>query len=260
MKTVVKNAVYLNTFVSLSLTIGLTMSSIPAIAAPGDVNSINNGRDIQAGTYFNTPGSRTTFQNDGGGLWLHSGDTVRGLESTIGKTPTGNGGTIYLRAPGNVIRIDGTFDVSAVRNGTVYTGNGGKFFADSAYLFQNGNIFANGANGGLVQFNVSSFTAGPNSRITAQGFGGNGGTVSINASGTVDLQTGSVIDTSGKVAGTYDTNVINIEGSAINNQGIIRANGLAAADLKGDNGDAAVMLANPALANNPVPPPISAGS
>ncbi len=68
------------------------------------------------------------------------------------------------------------------------------------------------------------------------------------------------MDTSGKVAGTFDTNIINIEGSAINNQGILRANGTASTDFKPDNGDAAVMSANPNLANNPVPGPITAGS
>lgn len=244
-----------------SILLSLTAASIPvAIAAPGDVNSINNGRDIPAGTFFNTPGSRTTFQNTGGGLFLRSGDLVRGLESNINKVPTGNGGALYFRAPGNIVRLDGNIDVSAVRNGTLYTGNGGKVFVDSAFLFQNGSIFANGANGGLVQFNVGGLTMGSSARITAQGFGGNGGTVNVNSNGTVDLRGGSLIDTSGKVLGTMDTNVINIEGSAVNNQGIIRANGISGTDLKPNNGDAAVMSANPQLANNPVPPPISAGS
>lgn len=262
MRSVAKSALSFNAFISLSLTIGLTTLSMPAAnAGPGDVNSINDGRDIQGGTYFNTEGSRTTFQNsNGGGLWLHSGDLVRGLETDINKVPTGNGGSLYFRAPGNMVRLDGNIDVSAVRNGTLYTGNGGKVLVDSAYLFQNGNIFANGVNGGLVQFNVGGLTLGSNAIISAQGFGGNGGTVSINSTGTVDLQNGSVIDTSGKVIGTVDTNVINIEGSVVNNQGLIRANGQALADLKPDNGDSAVMTANPNLANNPVPGPITAGS
>src|SRR5690606_30246491 len=55
------------------------------------------------------------------------------------------------------------------------------------------------------------------------------------------------------------TNIINIEGGAFNNQAIIRANALSGADLKPDHGDAAVISANPQLANNPVPPPISPG-
>jgi hypothetical protein len=156
--------------------------------------------------------------------------------------------------------VDGTIDASAVRNGSLYTGNGGKVFMDSAYLFQNGNIFANGANGGLVQLNVGGLTMGSNAKIMAQGFGGDGGTVTINSPGTIDLRSGSLIDTSGKVFGTVDTNVINIEGSAFNNQAIMRANGLAVGDLKPDDGDTNVMRANPQLANNPVPRPISAGA
>ncbi len=246
----------------LSAAVSLTALSIPitAVAAPGDVNSINTGRDITGGTYFNTPGSRTTFTNPSGGLWLHAGDLVRGLESSINKTPNGNGGTLYFRAPGNVVRLDGNIDVSAVRNGALYTGNGGKVFVDSGYLFQNGNVFANGSNGGLVQFNVGGMTLGSNAKITAQGFGGNGGSININSPGSVDLQTGSIVDTSGKVAGTIDTNIINIEGSVVNNQGIIRANGAFGQDLKPDNGDAQVMANNPQLANNSVPAPISAGN
>lgn len=246
----------------ISLTLGVTALSIPILAnaAAGDINSINNGRDIAPGTYFNTPGSRTTFENANGGLWLHSGNLVRGLESSINKVPDGNGGTLYFRAPGNVVRLDGNIDVSAVRNGTLYTGNGGKVFVDSGYLFQNGNIFANGSNGGLVQFNVGGMTLGSNAQITAQGFGGNGGAVAISSPGTVDLRTGSVIDTSGQVTGTVDTNIINIEGSVVNNQGILRANGAFGVDTKPDDGDSKVMATNPQLAKNPVPPPISAGN
>jgi hypothetical protein len=244
------------------LAISISVFSSPlSYAGPGDLNSINDGLNIQSGTYLNTPGSRTTFQNTaGGGLWLHSGDLVRGIESTAAKVPTGNGGTLLFSAPNNVVRLDGNIDVSAVRNGTLYTGNGGKVLVDSGYLFQNGNIFANGVNGGLVQFNVGGMTLGANAQINAQGFGGAGGSISINSPGTVDLRTGSIIDTSGKVIGTFDTNIINIEGSAVNNQGFIRANGVAAADTKPDNGDAAVMAAHPQLANNPVPAPISAGN
>lgn len=240
--------------------IGMTAVSVPiSYAAPGDVNSINDGQNVQGGTYFNTPGSRTTFQNgNNNSLFVQQGTLVRGLESNINGTPTGNGGNLYFR--GNVIRVDGTIDVSAVRNGSLYTGNGGTAIFDANYLLQNGNIFANGANGGLVQYNVGAMTMGSSARTSAQGFGGNGGSIGINSAGTVDLQSGSLIDSSGKVAGTFDTNVINIEGGAINNQGILRANGLAGTDLKPDNGDSAVMAANPQLANNPVPPPINLGS
>lgn len=243
---------------SFAFIFGMTATTVPvAYAAPGEVNSINTSQNIQGGTYFNTPGSRTTFQSPGS-LHLQSGNLVRGLESNAEGTPTGNGGTLYFRA--NVVRLDGNVDVSAVRNGSLYTGNGGKVIVDSNYLFQNGNIFANGANGGVVQFNVGAVTLSTSARITAQGFGGNGGSIGIQSAGVVDLQAGSILDSSGKVAGTFDTNIINIEGGAFNNQAILRANGLSGTDLKPDNGDAAVMSANPQLANNPVPPPISAGN
>jgi len=242
--------------------ISITALSFPLLghAAPGDINSINTGQNISAGTYFNTPGSRTTFINPNGGLWLHSGDLVRGLESNINKVPDGNGGTLYFRAPGNVVRLDGNIDVSAVRNGALYTGNGGKVFVDSGYLFQNGNIFANGANGGLVQFNVGGLTVGANAQITAQGFGGNGGAINISSPGSIDIRSGAIIDASGKVSGSIDTNIINIEGGLVNNGAIIRANGAVGQDLKPNDGDSLVMAQNPQLANNPFPPPISAGN
>jgi len=245
----------------LSVAASLTLSAMPvALAGPGDLNSVNNGPTIHGGVYDNTPGSRTIFENtSGGGLRLNAGELVRGIETNANKTPTGNGGTLDFRAPNNVIWLDGNIDVSAIRNGNAYTGSGGKVFVESAYLFQNGNIFANGVNGGLVQMNVGGMTMGPNSKITANGFGGDGGSISINATGAVNIGKGALLDTSGKVLGTFDTNVINVEGGVVNNSGVIRANGVATADFKPDNGDSALMAANPQLANNPVPGPISAG-
>ena len=45
--------------VLLSGIIPLAVLTFPtAPAAPGDINSINTGRDISSGTYFNTPGLR----------------------------------------------------------------------------------------------------------------------------------------------------------------------------------------------------------
>jgi hypothetical protein len=245
----------------LTVAASITLSGLPAaLAGPGDLNSINNGQIIHSGVYNNTAGSRTTFVNTaGGGLWLHSGDIVRGIETDANRVPTGNGGTLYFRAPKNVVRLDGDIDVSAIRNQNAYTGNGGKVFVDSAYLFQNGNIYANGVNGGLLQFNVGSMTVGPNAKLTANGIGGQGGSINVNATGAVNIAKGALLDTSGKVAGTFDTNVINIEGGVINNAGILRANGAALVDFKPDNGDAKRVAANPQLANNPVPGPITVG-
>lgn len=236
----------------LAFSIGLgCMSS--ANAAPGDLNSTNTGQVIKGGIYYNTPGARTTFQNPGGGLHLKSGQLVRGLEANSSKTVTGHGGTLYFRAPGHVVRFDGNIDVSAVKNKTVYLGNGGKVFVDSAYLYQSGSIYANGVNGGLVQFNVGAATMAPGAKIMAQGFGGHGGTVSINSPGTVDIRRGALIDTSGKVIGTYDTNVINIVGGVVNNEGILRANGIAV-DVNPSPLDAQIVQSNPHLLANHVEP------
>jgi hypothetical protein len=252
-----------NKFLPVTLAVSVSMFSFPlAFSAPGEINSINTSNTIVGGTYLNTPGSRTTFTpgSSGGTMTLPTGSLLRGLEADpTSHAITGNGGTIDVRNPNGVVFLKGDVDVSAVRNGSAYTGSGGKLFVESAYLFQSGNVYANGVNGGLVQFNVGGMTLNNNAQINAQGVGGAGGSVNINSTGIVDLRTGSVVDTSGKVIGTFDTNVINIEGSAINNQGVIRANGIVAADTRPDNGDAAVMLANPNLANNPVPPPITAG-
>ncbi len=228
-------------FVPLALAFSITVSGTQAYAGPGDVNSVNDGQVVQGGTYYNTPGNKTTFQNSGGsGLWVKSGTTVRGLESDIGGTPTGNGGWLHFNAPGQVVRIDGNVSVSALMKGGAYVGDGGRVTIDSAFLYQNGAIFANGRNGGMVQFNTGSAMFGPNALIEAKGFGvthgldGKGGVVSVNATGVVDVQRGAVIDTSGQVVGTYDRNVINIEGGLINMEGVLRADGVVYNELNGD--------------------------
>lgn len=152
---------------------------------------------------------------------------MRGLEANTNGTLNNNGGTLHLYAPDNVVRVDGNIDVNALRNSQgAYLGNGGKVFVDSAYLFQNGNIFANGVNGGLVQVNVVGMTLGAGVQIQAKGSTGAGGTVAINSSGPVDLRRGSVIDTSGKVLGSLASNLINVEGSLVNNEGTLRADGV----------------------------------
>jgi len=211
----------------LAATLTVAVGSVAAFAAPGDTNSVNNGRDVQGGTYYNTNGSETVFQNTGnGGLWLHSGTTVRGLEVNGTNQTTGNGGAVRLSAPGNIVRLDGTIDVSAMRQGTLYTGNGGKVTIDSGYLYQNGNVLANGRNGGQVLMNVGAATFGPAARIQATGSTGAGGTVTVNANGgVVDIQQGAIVDTSGKLVGNYNTNLISIESGVVNNAGILRANG-----------------------------------
>ncbi len=236
----------------LALAFSITISSIPipALAGPGDVNSVNNGQVVQGGTYYNTPGAKTTFQNTtGSGLWLKQGSTVRGLESDPLGNPNGNGGWLHFNAPGSVVRLDGNVNVNALMNGKgMFLGNGGRVTIDSAFLYQNGNIMANGVNGGMVQFNVGSAMFGPNARIEAKGFGngygygGYGGQISVNSPGVIDIQRGAVMDTSGRVIGTYDTNIINIEGGLINMQGVLRADG-AIIDGQGSRGGTVRLVA-----------------
>jgi hypothetical protein len=209
-------------------TLALTVSLLSLNAyAVGPANTINNGKVISGGTYYNTADNKTTFTNtQGGGLWVKSGTNVRGLEVDAGGHLTNNGGTLQFYAPGDVVRIDGNIDVNALRNGQgAFVGNGGRVFVDSAYLYQNGNVLANGINGGLVQFNVAGATLNATAQIEAKGMGGNGGVISINASGPVVIAA-AILDTSGKVAGTFDSNVINIEGGLVIQEGLLRANGV----------------------------------
>jgi hypothetical protein len=213
----------------VALSVSICLGNLLSYAAL-PTNSVNDGRIIQGGTYGNTADNVTTFKNStGGGLWLQAGQNLRGVEVDTAGNLTNNGGNFHLFAPGQVVRVDGNIDVRGIQGSSgAFLGNGGRVFIDSAYLFQNGNIFASGLNGGLVQMNVGSMAMGPTARISALGYGGQGGVVSLNASGTVDLQRGSVIDTSGKVSGTFDTNVINIEGGVVNVEGTLQASGVQA--------------------------------
>lgn len=213
--------------VLLALTVSFSAVSLPTDAA-GPVNTVNDGAVVQSGTYFNNPGLSTTFTNrSGGGIVLPKGGNIRGVEVDSNGSPTLNGGSFHFYAPGAVVRLDGNIDVRALRDGSgAYLGNGGRVYVDSAYLFQSGNIYANGINGGLVQFNVGSMTMNPNARIEAKGFGGKGGTIAINGSGAVDIASLAVLDSSGQVAGTINGNLINIEGGLVNVAGNLQANGV----------------------------------
>lgn len=210
--------------------LGVSLSwQLGSWAAP-PVNTVNDGRIVNGGTYLNTADSKTTFINSGnGGLWVQPGATVRGLESNANGVTTNNGGTIEFYAPDNVVRIDGTVNVNALLNNAgAFNGIGGKVFVDAAYLINNGNIFASGINGGLVQANVAAMTMNSTGQIFAHGYGGTGGVVSVNSSGPVDIKRGAVIDSSGGVGVNLDTNVINLEGSIVNVEGVLRADGVTA--------------------------------
>ncbi len=210
--------------------IAVLLSQLPGWAAQ-PINTVNDGRIVKGGTYYNTPDGKTTFQNSGsGGLWIKSDTTVRGLEMNANGSMTNNGGALQFLAPGSVVRIDGKINVNGLIDGKgSYLGNGGKIFVDSAYLFQSGQIYANGNNGGLVQMNVGSAVFAPGSIVEAKGLNGNGGVIAINSDSVVDVNYGAMMDSSGKVSGVYDSNLINIEAGAIRNMGTLRADGVVAA-------------------------------
>lgn len=215
----------------------ITLATPLPLLAAQPINTVNDGRIVKGGEYYNTPDGKTTFVNSGsGGLWVQNGVTVRGLEANADGSLTNNGGTLHFLAPGSVVRIDGKVDVSGVLNGQgSYLGNGGRVFVDSAYLYQSGQIYANGANGGLVQMNVGSALLAPGSSIEAKGFGGNGGAIAINSDGAVNIARQAVLDSSGRVAGSFDSNLINIEGGAIYNAGILRADGVVPEPATGES-------------------------
>lgn len=201
-----------------------------AFSAPGNVNATHDAQAIMAGTYYNTPGSKTTFTNSSdSGLHVRAGDTVRGVEvanptNPLGST-TGNGGWLHFNAPGQVVRIDGTVDVSGIlKNGVL--GNGGRVTINSAFLYQSGKILANGRNAGMVQIDVGAMTLKPGGRIEARGSDGLGGIVKIKTAGAVDLADASLIDTSGNRGINIDHNVIDIQGGLVNAAGVLTANGV----------------------------------
>jgi hypothetical protein len=217
-----------NGVLSVTVALSLTIVLAPASDAVSPINSTQDGRIIQGGTYYNTPGKATSFINShSGGLWLKAGTTIRGLGINSSGALTNNGGVVHLYAPDNVVRIDGNIDVNAVRNGQgAYLGSGGQVYIDSGYLFQNGNIFANGLLGGLVQVNVAAMTMGAGAQIQAKGSIGTGGTVAINSAGPVDIRRGALVDTSGTMPDLLEGNLINIEGGLVNNEGTLRADGV----------------------------------
>lgn len=231
--------------VALSLSIATTMMFTGAYAGPGDVNSVNDGQNVQGGTYYNTAGDKTTFINSGGGgLWIKSGTNVRGLEvsdpANAAGSLTGNGGHLHFYAPSSVVRVDGNINVSGLAGSGYTTANGGRVTVDAAFYYQNGNISAFGNNGGVVQFNVGSALIGPDAQIDVRGLNGAGGQLNIQATDAVSFQSdGSrvpIINTSGQVIGSFDSNIINIEGALVNLDGTILANGLTVDTVQSNGG------------------------
>lgn len=61
-----------------NLALTLSIAIVPLSYAAEPINSIQDGRIIQGGTYYNTSTAKTTFVNSSsGGLWLKSDATVR---------------------------------------------------------------------------------------------------------------------------------------------------------------------------------------
>jgi hypothetical protein len=222
-------------FYRFTLAMSLSVFSFPCWADT-PVNTVNNGSVIQGGLYLNTPDSKTTFTNTAGtGIWLKNGSNLRAVESNASGAFTNNGGTIQISAPNQVVRLDGNIDVRGLRdNSGQYLGSGGKVFVDADYLFQNGNIYASGFHGGLVQFNVGGATIGSGARIEANGVGSSstslpsgvigypiGGTIAINSKGPVDIQSRTVLQAQGARGN------VNIEAGVVNLSGLVQADGAA---------------------------------
>ena len=218
----------------LAVAVSFSLLSLPAWTIT-PVNTVNNGPVINGGIYFNTSGDKTTFINTAGtGMWLKGGSNIRAIESDSHANFTGNGGTVQISALNQVVRLDGNIDIRGVRDEIgQYLGSGGKLFVDAAYLFQDGNIYASGYSGGLVQFNVGSATFAGTARIEANGLGSTanagianqpgvtqnpqGGTIAINSRGSVDIQHQVVFNANGVGSD------INIEGGIVNLEGVIQA-------------------------------------
>lgn len=247
----------MNTKLSTTFKLGVlvilasSLSVIPAHAAL-PVNTVNDGATIHGGTYFNTAGSETVFKNSAGtGIHLEAGQNIRGAEA-FNNAVTGNGGAIHIQAPDQVVRLDGNIDVRGfLPSGTQGNmGDGGKVTVDAAYLFQNGNIYAGGLNGGSVQMNVGGMTMGSTSRIDATGqnflnqsfrpVSGVGGNISINSTGDVSINKGAFITTNGTTNGLsqaqseiiYGNNIV-IIGNGVNMDGTLYAGNIAPLDGSG---------------------------
>lgn len=189
------------------------------------VNMVKDGGIIQGGTYYNSENGKTTFVNsDSGSLWLKSGTTVRGIQVDETGHATGHGGNVHLLAPNSVVRVDGDINVNNVMRQDPFFGNGGNVTVDAAFYYQNGNIFANGYHGGMVLFNVGSASFANTASIQAQGYSAPG-SIRVNASGVVDIGRNAMMSVeSGSGFPTGNSNLLSIEGSLVNMEGVLRAN------------------------------------
>ena len=198
-------------------------STLPlAFAAAGDINSINRGDHPDGGTYYNTNDSRTIFQGVNG---MRVTGSFRGLEVSGNGQTTGNGGNFQFNSPNYISFEHANINLNALVNGNgSYAGDGGHMTVNSPLVFMNSTaVGLSGNNGGSFVANTGAFFS-KDSTINASGADGYGGIIKINSSGPVDIDQGSLFDASGKTIGSYDTNVIDITGSAVNVDGILKAN------------------------------------
>jgi len=209
------------------------------------VNSVNTDQVIKGGVYANTIDGQTVFTNPHG-LWLKSGTTVQGVAlDNVGKD-IGDGGTILLKAPNSVVRLDGTINVDGHYANRRF-GYAGNVTIEAAYLYQSGNIFARNGNGGgtgAVTINVNSATFTPTASIDVSASRDNGGSIHINSTGGVDIQRNGSQMAQFNSSSLYnyagEANLIDIHSGMVNNLGIIRADGIAkgpeAGAPRGDGG------------------------
>lgn len=215
----------------LAFSIGLGLCAGEAAEGPyrapngRQVNTINDGKIIRNGTYYSSTDGNTVFKNSGsGGLWLKSGSTIRGINVNETGHATGHGGNFHLSAPNGVVRVDGDINVSNVWiPDNHFHGSGGNLTIDAAFLYHNGNIFANGLVGGNVNINASAASFGSTSRIDAQG-NSVGGKIVIRTSGPVDVKRGAFMGSGSSDGFPWgNSSVIHIEGSLVNMEGVLNA-------------------------------------
>ena len=135
-----KPAVILLSAIGLCVATSVTSAEVPT--------AVTQNNSLPAGNYFNTPGSRTTFNPETGALWLHGGNPISSTgNQTAGHSGSNSCGTLVFHAPQHVVRLDGSINVTATRMAQTAVGNGGKVFVDAAYFSSKGNVYANGAHG-----------------------------------------------------------------------------------------------------------------
>jgi hypothetical protein len=215
--------------------VALFFSMAPAAFAVA-VDQTIHGSNPTSGTYYNTTGNNTTFVAPNT-LNVNAGTTLRGL-NIDGK----NGGNFVLK--GNTVNIHGAVDVSAFYGKNGFAGNGGSVNIDAHTVFVNGMIKADGINGGLINIpNAGNVTVGCNAQISATGVGGNAGQVMIRGANGVTLAAGSIVEANGKPVAQM--NNVDIKGSIVNIDGIVRANGIVK-----DGGKIAIVAYGPSKNGN----------